>query len=166
MAQATVPRRWRYLQRPVAQELPARARAKAGSARRAAPRSCLKLYACLALATAVMALYVALCGFVSELDAVKYRLQEQVAYEQSHQASLVRQINNRAGYEALLPVVKACKMTSHPAGVLVLKAPVPLPADRPTILRSPQPYRAYASNPSPTPGAKEGPAMAAMHDLP
>jgi len=107
----------------------------------------LAWYAGLAAVTAFLVVYVALCAFVSELDAVKYRLQQEVAFEQSRQAKAVRSINDRADYDALRPVIEARRLTTRPAGVLTLPAASALPAEMPTVLRTPQPYRAYASSP-------------------
>lgn len=164
MAQATVPRMWRDSQQ-TAERSALRVRARAvAPAKRESEVNWKAMYGWLVIFTFVAAVYVALCGVVSELDAVKYRLTQEIALEQSHQARLVREINARASYGNLQSVIATRQLTSEPADVLPLLAPRALPAETPTVLLTPQPYRSYAS--TPPRAAPQQPTSAGLSDLP
>lgn len=164
MAQATLPRMWRDAQRTVERSTVRLGPRPVAQAKRHREANWKVMYVGLALCTIVAVGYVALCGYVSELDAVRYRLAQEIALEQSHQAQMVREINARASYGHLQSVIAARKLTTTPADVLQVPAPHPLPAEMPTVLLTPQPYRGYASRPPGT--TPREPASASLTNLP
>lgn len=148
MAQAALPRMWRDT-RPVDQSPAVRVGPQAAaSGRTASQTNWSALYLHLAFWTVVAIGYVAVCGVVSELDAVRYRLLQEIAVERGQQARLVREINTRASYANLGSVMQNHNLTHAPVDVLRIVAPHALPAEVSTVLLTPQPYCGYVSRPA------------------
>lgn len=164
MAQATLPRMWRDTQRTVEHSTARLAARPVAQTKRPHEANWKVMYLGLVLCTFIAVGYVALCGYVSELDAVRYRLVQEIALEQSRQAQMVREINARASHAHLQSVIATHKLTTRPAEVLEVPVPRPLPDETPTVLLTPQPYRGYASRPPGT--TPQEPATASITDLP
>ncbi|MCX7598597.1 MAG: hypothetical protein N2512_06975 [Armatimonadetes bacterium] len=147
MAQATLPKMWRD-SHPVAQPSATRVRSQPTAPVGTGVQTNWKaVYLHLTFWTLVAVGYVAVCGVVSELDAVRYRLLQEIAVERGQQARLVREINARASYSSLESVIENHNLTQAPADVLRVPAPHALPAEVSTVLLTPQPYGSNVSQP-------------------
>lgn len=166
MAQAALPRMWRDTQ-PADQSSAVRVRTQpAAPGRTGSQNNWSALYLHLAFWTVVAIGYVAVCGVVSEMDAVRYRLLQEIAVERGQQARLVREINTRASYGNLGSVIENHHLTQKPADVLRVVAPHALPAEVSTVLLTPQPYCGYVSRPAAPEPQTAASISAGMSDRP
>ncbi|MBC7287932.1 MAG: hypothetical protein H5T86_07790 [Armatimonadetes bacterium] len=76
---------------------------------------------------------------VSQIEAVRYKLQEAVANEQAKALRLVQEINASLGPAARTAVINERRLTREPAAVIELATDQPLPPVRPSPVTTAQP---------------------------
>jgi hypothetical protein len=94
-------------------------------------------YLWLLVITSVAAICVAPCALQSELEAVRWRLEQAVGQQQALAVSRIHACTAAARQANLREVISKLHMTPQEAGVLKVEAPAPLPPEQATPLTLP-----------------------------